>query len=87
MESRAARWIVNVIAFVLFVLLLTTGAVAWLLPHGGGPSSTVYGLRQALRAVHQVGALLFAVTIGIHLLLHLGYIRQNLKKSGLIKER
>jgi thiosulfate reductase cytochrome b subunit len=47
----------------------------------------VYGLRQALRAVHQVGALLFAVTIGIHLLLHLGYIRQNLKKSGLIKER
>jgi thiosulfate reductase cytochrome b subunit len=87
MESGATRWIVNRVAFVLFILLLITGTTAWLLPHGGGPSGALYGLRQALRAVHQVGALLFSITIGIHLLLHARYIRQNLKRSGLIKER
>jgi len=87
MESNAARWIINVVAFILFALMVITGAAAWLLPHGGGPASAVYGLRQALRAVHQVGALLFSLTIVIHLLLHARYIRQNLKKSALIKDR
>lgn len=87
MESSAARWVINVVAFVLFALMVITGGAAWLLPHGGGPASAVYGLRPALRAVHQVGALLFSLTIVIHLFLHARYIRQNLKKSGLIKDR
>jgi thiosulfate reductase cytochrome b subunit len=87
METSVARWSINVVAFVLFVLMLITGVAAWLLPHGGGPTSAVYGLRQGLRTVHQVGALLFFLTIGIHLLLHGRYIRQNLKKSGLLKDR
>jgi thiosulfate reductase cytochrome b subunit len=85
METGAVRWIVNLLSFVLWVLLAFTGMTAWLLPHGGGPSSAVYGLRQFLRAVHQTGALLFVVTIVVHLLLHSGYIRQNLKKYRLIK--
>jgi thiosulfate reductase cytochrome b subunit len=85
MNGGGARWIVNGVAFVLFILLLITGVTAWLLPHGGGPASAVYGVRQVLRAVHQISALGFTVTIVVHLLLHATYIRQNLIRSGLMK--
>ncbi len=83
MDTGTMRWLVNVVSFVLLLLLAVTGLVNWLLPHGGGPASAVYAVRQFLRGVHQLGALLFLLAIGLHLWMHWNYIRQNLKKMGL----
>jgi membrane protein implicated in regulation of membrane protease activity len=75
-------WIVSVIAFVLLVLLASTGLINWvLLPRGGtATGGLLLGLRHGLRAIHQFSAVLFAAAVGVHLWLHWGYIKARLKQ-------
>lgn len=87
-NTKAFRlWIVNVLSFILFCLLTLTGLTNWLLlPKGyGAKESLLASLRHFLVEVHEWTALLFMLTIMVHIVLHWGYIKANLKKYGIIK--
>jgi len=80
--AKAAKlWLVNVISFVLFSVLSLTGSVNWLLlPRGPGAGGGFpVWLRHFLRGVHEWTALVFMITILIHITLHWGYIKSKLK--------
>jgi hypothetical protein len=80
-------WVVNLISFLLFSFLGITGLINWLLlPRGpGSGGGFLIGLRHLLRDLHQWAALGFIVVVAVHLFLHWGYIKINLKRYGLIK--
>ena len=80
-------WIVNVVSFVLFSLLSLTGLINWLvLPKGyGARGGFLVSLRHLLIEVHEWTALLFMIIIIVHVVLHWGYVKANLKKYGIIK--
>ena len=84
MRSKKAHkvWIINVVSFVLFLLLGTTGLINWLvLPRGfQARGSQLLSVRHFLREIHEWTALLFIVVILIHLMLHWNYIKTNLRK-------
>ncbi len=79
-------WVVNLISFLLFSLLGVTGLINWLLlPRGARSGDFLIGLRHFLRDVHEWAALGFMIVVAIHLFLHWGYIKINLKRYGLMK--
>ena len=87
-SGKAARlWGVNVLSFILFVLVAVSGLINWLLLPAGFQAgrSSLPALRHFNRAIHEWSAVLFLICIGIHLVLHWGYIRANLKRSGWLK--
>ena len=79
-------WIVNVISFVLFSILCSTGLINWLvLPRGyEGRGNFLVSLRHFFIAFHEWAGLIFMVMIAIHIVLHWSYIKSNLKKYGII---
>ena len=79
-------WIVNVISFVLFSILCSTGLINWLvLPRGyEGRGNFLVSLRHFFIAFHEWAGLIFMVMIAIHIVLHWPYIKSNLKKYGII---
>jgi len=79
-------WIVNVISFVLFIILCSTGLINWLvLPRGyEGRGNFLVSLRHFFIAFHEWAGLIFMVMIAIHIVLHWSYIKSNLKKYGII---
>ena len=79
-------WIVNVISFVLFSILCSTGLINWLvLPRGyEGRGNFLVSLRHFFIAFHEWAGLIFMVMIAIHIVLHWLYIKSNLKKYGII---
>ena len=80
-------WIVNVISFILFVILCSTGLINWLvLPRGyEARGNYLVSLRHFLIGLHEWAGLIFIFSIAIHIVLHWPYIKSNLKKSGIIK--
>lgn len=80
-------WFVNIISCILFFVLAVTGVINWLvLPHGyRGQGGVLMSLRHFFREVHEWTALLFIIIIFVHLILHWGYIKTNLKKYGIMK--
>ena len=80
MVGKLSRlWIVNVISFFLFTLLSITGLINWLLlPQGyGSRAGFLVSFRHFLVTVHEWTALLFMIVIGVHILLHLAYVKKN----------
>ena len=79
-------WIVNVISFVLFIILCSTGLINWLvLPRGyEGRGNFLVSLRHFFIAFHEWAGLIFIVMIAIHIVLHWPYIKSNLKKYSII---
>lgn len=78
-------WLVNIIAFILFSVLGITGLINWLiLPRGPGSGGFLISVRHFLRYVHEWIALIFIVTVAVHLVLHWRYIKSNLKRTGII---
>jgi hypothetical protein len=75
-------WIINVISFTLFILLSITGLINWLiLPKGYGVRTECLGsLRHFFIEVHQWTALAFVIIIAVHVILHWGYIKTNIRK-------
>jgi len=86
-ERTQKLWLVNVTSFVLFVVLAFTGLLNWLvLPKGyQARGSFLVSLRHFLVEVHGWVALIFIITIVIHIMLHWPYVRSNLKKHGVLK--
>ena len=80
-------WIVNVISFVLFIILCSTGLINWLvLPRGyEGRGNFLVSLRHFFIALHEWAGLIFMVMIAIHIVLHWPYIKSNLKKYRIMK--
>ena len=80
-------WLTNVVSFVLFSVLAITGFLNWLLLPKGyeAKGSFLITLRHIFMGVHEWVALGFIVTIAVHVLLHWGYVKTNLKKSGILK--
>ena len=80
-------WIVNLISFILFIILCSTGLLNWLvLPRGyQARGSFLVSLRHFFIAIHEWVALIFMVVVAIHIILHWPYIKSNLKKYGIMK--
>jgi uncharacterized membrane protein len=77
-------WLINVVSVSLLILLCMTGIINWLvLPRGyGGTQGFWFWLRHVLLDIHHWTAILFLVTIAIHIALHWGYVRVNLRKGS-----
>lgn len=80
-DKSRRLWIVNVASFLALGLLAVTGLVNWLLPRGGGPSV----LRHGVVVVHEWAAVAFLVLVGLHVMLHWGYVQANLRRGGWLK--
>ena len=80
-------WTVNVISFILFVILCSTGLINWLvLPRGyQARGDFLVSLRHFFIAIHEWTGLIFMVMIAIHIFLNWPYIKLNLKKYGVLK--
>lgn len=80
-------WLINMVSFVLFVVLSLTGLINWLvLPKGyEAKGSFLITLRHFFVEIHEWTALGFMITIAIHIFLHWGYVKTNLKKSDILK--
>jgi ABC-type transport system involved in multi-copper enzyme maturation permease subunit len=80
-------WIVNVISFILFIILCSTGLINWLaLPKGyEARGSFLVSLRHFFIAFHEWAALVFMIVVAVHIVLHWPYIKSNLKKYGIMK--
>jgi len=87
-NGRSSKlWIVNVISFILFIILFSTGLLNWLvLPRGyEARGSFLVSLRHFFITLHEWAALIFMVLIAVHIALHWSYIKSNLKKYGILK--
>jgi hypothetical protein len=83
MGNKATKfWAVNVASFILFLVLGMTGLTNWLiLPRGWeAKRGLATGVRHFLVEVHEWTALLFMITIAVHVILHWGYVKTNLKR-------
>ena len=80
-------WIVNVMSFILFIILCSTGLLNWLvLPRGyEARGSFLVSLRHFFIAFHEWAALIFMIVVAVHIILHWPYIKSNLKKYGIMK--
>jgi len=80
-------WTVNVISFILFGILCSTGLINWLvLPRGyQARGDFMVSLRHFFITLHEWVGLIFMVVIVIHMVLHWPYIKSNLKKYGMLK--
>ena len=76
-------WIVNVVSFFLFSLLGVTGLLNWLIVPWGRVQGAGFSvsLRHFLVTIHEWTALLFMITIGVHVSLHWSYIKNMLESS------
>ena len=87
-KGRSSKlWIVNVISFILFFILCSTGLLNWLvLPRGyEARGSFLVSLRHFFIAFHEWAALVFMIVVAVHIALHWPYIKSNLKKYGIMK--
>jgi membrane protein implicated in regulation of membrane protease activity len=87
-NGRSSKlWIVNVISFILFIILCSTGLINWLaLPKGyEARGSFLVSLRHFFIAFHEWTALVFMIVVAVHIVLHWPYIKSNLKKYGIMK--
>jgi hypothetical protein len=80
-------WTVNVISFILFVILCSTGLINWLvLPRGyQARGDFLISLRHFFIALHEWLGMMFMVLIILHIVLHWTYIKSNLRKYGMMK--
>jgi hypothetical protein len=80
-------WTVNVISFILFVILCSTGLINWLvLPRGYQTRGDFFiSLRHFFITLHEWVGMMFIVLIIIHIVLHWTYIKSNFKKYGMMR--
>lgn len=82
--KHATLWVVNVISFICFVFLCSTGLINWLvLPRGyEARGDFLVPLRHLFIVLHEWAGLIFMFVVVIHIVLHWPYIKSNLKKRG-----
>ncbi|MBW1783225.1 MAG: DUF4405 domain-containing protein [Deltaproteobacteria bacterium] len=86
-KKTSKLWLTNVVSFILLTVLAITGLINWLLlPRGyEARGSFLISVRHFFVECHHWTALAFMIIIGIHIFLHWGYIKTNLKKSDILK--
>jgi hypothetical protein len=87
-NGRSSKlWIVNVISFILFIILCSTGLINWLvLPRAyEARGSFLVSLRHFFIAFHTWVAMIFMIIVAVHIVLHWSYIKSNFKKYGIMK--
>ena len=86
-ERTRKLWLTNVTSFVLFVVLAFTGLLNWLvLPKGyQARGSFLVSVRHFLVGVHEWIGLILIIMVAVHIMLHWTYVRNNLKKYGVLK--
>lgn len=87
-KKSETLWRVNQLSFVLLAVLALTGLTNWLLlprGYGAGGADIWVSARHLLRFVHTCTAVLFIVTIGVHLGLHGSYLKKMLKERRRLK--
>jgi hypothetical protein len=86
-DRSVKLWAVNVLTFIFLCILSVTGLINWLLlPRGySGGEGAWLSLRHFLRDFHQWSALIFLILVVIHMALHWGYIKSNLRRHGVLK--
>jgi ABC-type transport system involved in multi-copper enzyme maturation permease subunit len=87
-NGRSSKlWIVNVLSFILFIILFSTGLLNWLvLPRGyEARGSVLVSVRHFFIAFHEWAALIFMIVVAVHIVLHWPYIKSNLKKYSIMK--
>ncbi len=88
MSQKSSYYLlINVVNIFLFAVLAMTGMITWILPHGHGSEGFLISLRHFLREIHEWSGLAFIVFGTIHVIVHWTYIRNNLIKYGIIKEK
>jgi hypothetical protein len=79
MKKTDVNVIINVAAFILFLLLASTGLLIWLVLPSGHGYLTIWGMnRHVWGDIHFWIALSFLVLIVIHLILHWSWIKSML---------
>ena len=84
MSKSTTNFVVDAVAFAAFVLLGTTGAITrYVLPPGTGHFSSLWGLdRHDWGGVHFWIAVVFLITLALHLVLHWRWITCTVKGSS-----
>lgn len=86
-EKASKLWTVNVISFILFVILCSTGLINWLVLPRGYQSRGYFlvSLRHFFITLHEWVGMIFIIMIAMHIVLHWSYIKCNFKKYGIMK--
>jgi hypothetical protein len=86
-RKTSKLWLINVLSFVFFIVLSTTGLINWLLLPKGfeARGSFLISLRHFFREIHEWAALGFIAIIIMHIFLHWIYIKTNIKKYKFLK--
>ncbi|MCF8083151.1 MAG: DUF4405 domain-containing protein [Deltaproteobacteria bacterium] len=86
-KKTSTLWRINIISFICFSLLGLTGLINWLLLPKGyeAKASFLVSLRHFLVEFHQWTAVISMLTIAVHILLHLSYVKSNLKRHKILK--
>ncbi|MFZ7110170.1 MAG: DUF4405 domain-containing protein [Desulfatiglandales bacterium] len=89
MKKNSARWVVNVLSFLLFALLSVTGLINRLILQRGYElrGSSLRSLRHFLVEIHQWAGMLFIVVVAVHVILHWNYIKAKLVQPSCGKGR
>ncbi|MBD1262535.1 DUF4405 domain-containing protein [Maribacter polysiphoniae] len=76
MKTPTKNYIIDIVAFVCFIFLVSTGVILYYnLPKGSGHSITIWGLdRHEWGTVHFWIAVLFLLVLALHLVLHWRWI-------------
>jgi membrane protein implicated in regulation of membrane protease activity len=86
-QKSSYYWFINAVIIIFFAVLALTGIIIWILPHGHGSEGFLISLRHFTRDIHKWSGLVFIVFGTIHAVVHWTYIRNNLVKYGILKEK
>lgn len=88
MSQKSSQYLfINAVNLVLFIILALTGLFNWLLPHGHGGEGFLISLRHFFRDIHEWAGFIFIIFGAIHVVVHWTYIKRNLTKYGILKEK
>jgi hypothetical protein len=83
-EKNAKLWAIHIMSFFFSSYLNITGLINWLmLPKGYElRGSSLIFIRHFLIEVHQWAGSIFIIIVAVHVILHWGYIKAQVVKSG-----
>jgi len=87
MSQKSSYYLfINIVNIILFILLAATGILNWLLPRGYEGGGFLVSVRHFMRDIHEWAGFIFIIFGIIHIVVHWTYIKNNLKKYGILKE-
>ncbi len=88
MAQKSSQYLfVNAVNLVSFAVLALTGIVNLILPRGHEMDGFLVSLRHFMRDTHEWAGIIFMVFGIIHIIILWTYIKKNLVKYGIMKEK